>query len=237
MELQEFIQKAREQNMGDEEIRHKLITAGWDADDVNRALHRGVDGLEVPAPPPSHGHHPHQHEQQPVAQPAHHAHQPMAVVENLSPRGFEYQIFALSFLASIGALSWLFNALIYEIEDGKAFPLTTLIVTAPIALFMFLRFQRAEKVDPDIVKDPSRRKSVQFIQFVTFLWLVIHTISFVYMFVSGSYSADTSSSYSTSRYYADDGPSIFKNTLSWLITILVAGGTFTYYWVQEHKRR
>lgn len=232
MEISEYIAKSREHNISDDEIKQRLLDAGWTEQAVYEALGY-KEQLEVPVPPPTPhdniGHHPHPHT------PAgdHAPHQPLAVVENLSPRGFEFKIYAVSLLASLISIIVLVNSAIYGESGAVPFPVTVLLVTGPLTLYLFGRLRKAERADPKVYTDASRRKSVQAIQLITFLIVIIHTISFLYGFISGSYGDSSTSSYSDYSY--DSDKSALKDTLSWLVSVIISGLIFVYYWQQEHK--
>lgn len=206
---------------------------GWEAGDIAAAF--GADDLDPPPPPPRHHglerEHDHEHDH------------PIAVVENLTTRGFEYKIFLVLLLVSIIGLISLANIMLssYVSWEAAAFPVTMLIVAAPVAVFMFLRLRRAELAQPRLRKDPSRRRIIQAIQLLTFLGVIIHTIILLYMIISGNYTESTSVYTDTSMYYYGNdyevnSPNIVKDVVRWLVTVVVAGGTFLYYWRDEHRR-
>jgi len=218
-DLKEFIEKARYRHWPDEEIKNKLVNSGWDEGEVQRAL-GGEDDLVVPAP--SHQEHNSISESQ--------RHEPIAVAEIFTPRGFEYKIFSVALVVAIFALIYMADTFLYSQDDmsAAAFPLTLLLVTGPLALFMFFRLKHAEEAEPKIRKDPSRRKAIQGIQLVAFLAVLIHTIMLLYMVLSGHYTGGSSYSY-------DDDTNFVTDFLSWIVTMVVAGGTFLYYWRDEHR--
>lgn len=220
-ELQNFVSKARERQMGDEEIRQKLVTSGWPEADVTTALN-GTDDLLVPVPPSG------------SSEALKSAGHPISVVENLTPRGFEYKIFSVSLILALLAIVIIAN-LMFSGGDkwaSAAFPLTMLIVTGPIATFLFLRLHRAEQTIPALKHDASRRKVLQAIQLITFLALIGHTIVLLYLIISGQYSNSMSLNYSGSTA---SKPNLIGDIIRWLVTVVVAGGTFLYYWRDEHK--
>ena len=219
-DLETFIAKARDKHLTDDEIKQKLLSAGWAAQEVEHAL--GGDDLVVPWPPSNHGN---------GTQTG--AHAQLAVVENLSPRGFEYKIFSVSLVLALYALIAVADSFMDgSFDSWVTFPLTILIVTGPIALGFFLRLHRAEQRSAELHNDPSRRKVVQAIQLVTFLGVVIHTVIMLYLIISGHYTAG-STAYD---YYAPDKPHLVGDILRWLVTIVLAGGTFLYYWRDDHRK-
>lgn len=138
-------------------------------------------------------------------------------------------------LALFGLLA-LANVLISGTDSLQvgAFPITVLVVAAPVALFLFLRLRHAELASPALRRDPSRRKVVQAILLITFLAVIIHTIVLLYLVLSGHYTPQT-------PYYYDGfsaqpaSPSFIADLIRWLITLAVAGGVFVYYWLDEHR--
>jgi hypothetical protein len=235
-QVREFIEKARAHGLSDDEIKQKMAIAGWQVRDIADAFDQG-DLVPPPPPPPHHAlgrEHEHEHERE----------HPIAVVENLTPRGFEYKIFLVLLLVAIIGLISLANLMLssYTTWEAAAFPVTMLIVCAPAAAFMFLRLRRTELAQPRLRKDPSRRRIIQAIQLLTFLAVIVHTIILLYMLISGHYASSPEALYrdSSAYYYGDDyqseGPNLLKDIVRWLVTLVVAGGTFLYYWRDEHRR-
>lgn len=217
-ELRNFVDRARAKGWSDDTIREKLMAAGWAESEVSNVIQ---GDLVVPKPPASANQIP----SGPAA--------PMAVVENLTPRGFEYKIFSVALTVSVYALLLMANFMISGSEGGEtAFPLTLLIVTGPIAIYMFKRLKTVEARQPEIRHDPSRRKSIQAILLTSFLGVVGHTVFLIYMIISGHYSSTTPDSYGS---YSGNGPNLGADILRWLVTVIVAGSVFLYYWRDEHR--
>ncbi len=228
--IEAFIKKAREKGLDDPEIRRRLTEGGWSDSNIDA----GLDDLMVPVPPPSGGH----------QEPSFHNHlssnQPIAVVGNLSVRGFEYMVMFITLLASAFSIGMLAHTYInsvfskasdtYSYGDANpigTFAITLLIVSFPIFAYMFLRLKKAELADPALRKDPSRRKLTQFTQLITFLFGMGYIIYFIYALMT----PDRSASYGG----VDSSPSVVEQLLHTLVTLVIAGGIFVYYWREEHK--
>jgi hypothetical protein len=228
-QLTEFIQQARAKGLGDTVVRARLVAAGWPGADVDAALtgpdqRDELDGLVVPAPPAVSAQEPGAGVSATAAATGQNA--PISVVENLTARGFEYKLFSVSLVLSLAALLLIANFMISGNGDwnASAFPVTMLVVTGPIALLLFIRLHHAELMQPALKHDASRRKVLQAIQLVTFLTVVGHTIILLYLLLSGYYNS------------TDNGhPSFASGVLRWVVTLLLAGGTFWYYWRDEHR--
>ncbi len=229
-ELNEYIQKARERGIDDATIRNNLTSAGWPDADVNTAL---LGDVPVPVPPHHGGHHAQTH---PSAMPhggfvQHNPQQPIAVVQNLSVRGFEYSIMFITLLISAFSVGGLLHALVdtmfsgnetYAYSDSsggfQTIAITLLIVSFPIFAYMFIRLKKAELRDPSIRRDPSRRKWTQFTQLACFIVGLIYAVTFVYFIIEG-----------------DDETSLVKQMLHTAITLIIVGGIFAYYWREDHR--
>src|SRR5581483_1307507 len=161
-ELDSFIKKAKAKNLSDEDIKQRLLASGWGENDINAAL--ADDDLVVPLPPTANN-------------PLHKQQAPIAVVQNLSVRGFEYSIMFISLWASAFSIIWLAITYVNDLfskasgdyvygssNSGSAFMITLLLVTFPIFAYMFLRLKRIELTEPDVKSDPSRRKLTQLTQ-------------------------------------------------------------------------
>ncbi len=225
MELQEFITKARAKHLTNDAIREKLLLAGWEASAISAAL--DDDDLVAPKPPA----------QSQTTDTKPHA-EPVAVVENLSVRGFEYRILFVLIFITVASIIGIANVLLSQYQSAElAFPLTLLLVGGPLGAFLFLRLRKAEQAEPQLRRDPSRRKMIQAIELVAFLAVLIHTITLLYLLISGHYTSAGHSYYSDYSSYSDgyNQPSFFNDFLRWIITMVVAGGTFAYYWIDEHR--
>ncbi|MBC7708304.1 hypothetical protein H7Y63_03705 [Polaromonas sp.] len=230
-EIQNFVDLARSRGWADERINSQLAQAGWTTENIKTAM----DELVVPLPPADQsqllpptvaveGAVP---QTQPA--PANSPNAPISVVSNLTTRGFEYKIFSVSLTLMVFSVIFLGNVLIGGDDTSTiaALPLTVLLVTGPIALFMFRRLHRAEIANPNLRGDASRRQVVQGIQLITFLAVIIHTVVLLYLFISGHYASKPS---------YGSAPNALSDVLRWLVTLIVAGGTFFYYWHDERRK-
>lgn len=148
--------------------------------------------------------------------------EPQPVVHVLSPRGVEYVFLTIAlFTAAIGLGSVLISLVNGEYGfDILAFPVATLLVSVPIFAWLFLRLKKAELVDPQLRRDPSKRRSTQFTQIVAFLvffFTLIGFLTLLFMKMAGQYDA-----------------SAVKLVLNTLVILLISGGLLFYYWRDEH---
>ncbi len=149
---------------------------------------------------------------------------PQPVVLVLSPVGVEYIFQTITlFTGAIAAI-----AVLIAVFNGKkgltdlALPAAVLLITVPVFAFLFLRHKKLEMASPDLRFDPSKRRSTQFTQIISFtacLFTVIAFVSDIFLKVGGQF-----------------GPSIFKALLDALAILIVAGGILYYYWRDEHKQ-
>lgn len=213
-ELKNFIEQAHSRGLDDDQIKQKLVAAGWDAAEVDRALSGQADTLAVPAPPPG-------HQTAVPATPAGDPIQPISVVQNLSVKGFEYNMMFITLWLSAIAAVWIIDDFIFNASTSiNAFPLTVLLVSLPTFLIMFSRLRRAELADNSLRNDPSRRKSIQSTQRLAFIVLLVQTIGTLYAIIQHS-----------------DGVDIPKVLLSWVVSVVVFGGIFVYYWKGVQKEQ
>lgn len=235
--IDQFVEKARSKGLSDVEIKQKLSEAGWQPAQIDAA----VDDLQVPRPgndaevPPA---------PSPLVQPTQSS-EPIAVVHNLSVRGFEYSIMFIALWATafaLGSLAHTFVSNVFSkasgdyyygsVDSASSFMITLLIVCFPIFIYLFLRLKRAEINDPKLLDDPSRRRWSQLTQLVTFLVGLGYIIHFVYIIITPQ-----NNSY---NYYGTDvsssGPSIGVQFLHVLVTLVIAGSIFAYYWREDHHK-
>lgn len=225
MELKEFVQKAREHGMHDDEIRSQLLAAGWAVSDVDTAV--GAKKLEVPAPPSDYDA---KHKETAVENRAEEvddkAHKP-AKKKREKPKGLEYYVLATVLFTIAGSAVWVLDAVIYESKGAADFPLSILIVTLPIALILWFRSIRSKKSGNKSALDAAQLKFLQCMQFVAAAAVLIHVIVFVYLIVSGAYTKDAGITYYRGRYYSQESDnSIEQNAVSLLITLIFAGIVF-----------
>jgi hypothetical protein len=221
--LQAFVDKARSHGLDDKDISGKLKAAGWSEVDINGALNdlvvpRPGDDLDVPTPNTANN----DARQRPIA-----------VVHNLSVRGFEYSIMFISLIASAFSFGVILLSLIGQLFNNPdigtssdsgttSFFITLLIVVFPIFVLLFLRLKKAEISDPQVRLDPSRRKWLQFTQLVSFLVGIGFIVAFVYQLFN---------------YSSNNNPNVLQQLIDTLVVIAIAGSIFTYYWLDEHKAR
>jgi protein-S-isoprenylcysteine O-methyltransferase Ste14 len=150
---------------------------------------------------------------------------PIPVVKVLSPVGVEYVFMTLALFTVAIALT----ALLLSLVNGKtdfsvlAFPTAALLVGVPVFAALFLRLKKQEESRPELVLDPSKRRSTQFTQIVSFLVSFFTVIGFVAT-VFAKMGGQTSSN-------------IGKVALDCLCLLVVFGGLLAYYWRDEHKGR
>lgn len=148
---------------------------------------------------------------------------PQPVVQVLSPRGVEYVFLTISlFTGAIGLMSALIS-----IVNGKfafsvlAAPVALLVVALPVFAFFFLRLKSAELRDAGLALDPSKRRSTQAIQIVSFIvsfFTLIGFVSILFAVMSGGVKL-----------------SLVKVILDVLSIEAVFGGILAYYWHDEHR--
>ena len=148
---------------------------------------------------------------------------PLPIVKVLSPRGVEYVFLTITLFFAASGL----GAVLISLLNGQtsfsilAYPTAILIVSVPIFAWLFLRLKKAETMNPDLKLDPSKRRSTQFTQIVSFVvcfLTLIGVISAIFTKISGSL-----------------GSSLFKLILDALVLLVIAGGILFYYWRDEHR--
>lgn len=151
--------------------------------------------------------------------------QPMPVVKVLSVRGVEYLMMMFNLWIADAALLWIVLAL-FNGQVGfsiLAFPIAVMLVTGPIFAYLFLRLKKAELLDPSLRFDPSKRRTTQLTQLFTFLVCIANVIGFIYVVLN--------------KMGGGGGMSIGKAFLNMLAVLIVIGGVFAYYWIDEHRVR
>lgn len=211
--ITDYILNARKAGASDEKIKSELTASGWPPAEIDRLLTN--DGLP-PAPTYVEAHNL-------VPQAAATA-QPISVVENLSTRGLEYNIMFLALTIAALALGSILQIAVTQAfsadSDWSGFYTyagSALIVSAPIFIILFWRLKTAELRDPKIRLDSSRKKGVQSMLVISFLVGVGNIIGYVFGILNGD-------------------SQISENTAHLLVTLLIAGGIFTYYWIDEHRK-
>ncbi|MDB5178491.1 MAG: hypothetical protein JWN01_434 [Patescibacteria group bacterium] len=223
--LHSYIESARRKGHKDERIKADMVEAGWDPGMVEVALSGGGE-LQVPPPPPAYA-------------PAVPARQPQAVVQNFTTRGLEYIIMFIALAVSALSLGSVLHSNVNTLLGGDtsidnyfaSYAIAALVVGLPVFAGLFLRLQRAEHRDASLHNDPSRKHAVQLTLVITFLVGLGNIIFFVYSLMSGSNNATDFNILGSS---AATGP--LGNFIHLLITLVIAGGIFAYYWHDEHRR-
>ena len=217
-QLQTYISFARSKQLSDKDIHDNLVSAGWDAAQVAAALLGDVNTL-MPPPPPG---------QAPVTA---YGGAPIAVVQRRSTRGFEYVIMFLALAITAASFGQIVHNLInaalgldggFGAEAGAA-ATAGLIVGLPIFSLLFLRLKKAEHRDPSIRTDSSRHGAVQFALIVSFIWGIGKLLVYIYALLNGS-----------AGYGEAANP--LAELLHALVTVVIAGGIFAYYWIDEHRK-
>ncbi len=150
--------------------------------------------------------------------------QPMPVVKVLSVRGVEYGLMTFTLWFGAASLAWILLALIDGDNAGfdmLAFPISLLLVSLPVFAFFFLRLKRAEVANPVLRLEPSKRRFSQLTQFFTFLICLFNIVGFVYQLVAAAGGQEIES--------------FGKTVLQLLVVLVIAGGLFAYYWMDEHR--
>lgn len=219
--ITDFVVTARNKGLNDEEIRKRLLHAGWTAHEVYVATEQDPE-LVPPAPSGNktedHGKERHK--------------ESMNVMSGgFSGSGFEYLIYFLALgivaLASASMMHSIINVVIDTAkfsfyQDVIPFSTAALVVVAPIYLWLMLRLRKKETQTPEILADPSRRRAVQFLLFVTFVIGLIKLIAYVFNIINiaGGAPGDTN---------------LVAETLHAIVTIGVAGGIFWKYFQEQSK--
>lgn len=106
-------------------------------------------------------------------------------------------------------------------DFASPFYVSALIVSLPIFAFLFLRNKKAELKDPAIFHDPSWRHAAHLTMALAFIVGIGHIIFYVYTLLGGGGS------------YGSGG---LENLAHMLVTLVIAGGIFWYYWVEDHHK-
>ncbi|MBI2592416.1 hypothetical protein HYW36_02990 [Candidatus Saccharibacteria bacterium] len=151
--------------------------------------------------------------------------EPVAVIRVLSVRGVEYAMMTIALWFAATGLVWV---VLNVVNDSANFnflvvPLSVLITSVPIFTLLFIRLKRAELANPSLRLEPSKRRLSQLTQILAFLACLINITVFVYSVLQ--------------KINGTTGYSIGKSILSLLVVLVVAGGTLTYYWFDEHRIR
>lgn len=202
--LESYIQAAREKNKSDESIKQTLVAAGWDEQQVNKAL--GIKDDDLPPPPPPNG----------------------KVTKEIPHvgmwTGFLYILFFISLYVLATAIGILFhNWVDADIPDVANLSMTrytddnalvrgaiaAVVVSYPIFLTLALILKKQLAKQP-LVRNLRSRKILIYITLIgTFLIMLGHVIATIYGFLGGTLTA---------------------NSVGHLgVTFLIAGAIFAYF--------
>jgi hypothetical protein len=147
---------------------------------------------------------------------------PMPVVKVLSPMGVEYAFLTLTLLIGAGALISVLMVLVNGVSfSALSFGVSTLLVTLPLFAWLFLRLKKMELQNPELRLDPSKRRSTQTVQIISFLVSLFTLIAWVYTIMAS--------------FGGDNVVSVGKITLNVLCILVVSVGILAYYWHDEHR--
>lgn len=201
-----FLKQAKERGLTNQQIIDTLVKNGWSTADAQNAV--AVNDFHVPAPP--------KHSAQMVQSNATKTSDAGMTISSNGLR-FEYRMMFLSMWIAALAIIWIFNVFLFSNDSTLiTFPLTALLVTAPIFMILFFRVRAQEKKEPIILKDKERRNTIQSTLSLSFFILVVHTIIALYQLLSGS-------------------DSVSSQLLSLLGTYITFGGIFIYFWKDTHQ--
>lgn len=229
-QLLQYIKFARDKHMTTDDIRANLVAAGWDVEQVEAALHAPDKMMLVPPPPPAPAGSLSGQGEAVIG----HGASPIAVVQQRTTKGLEYTIMFIA----LGVAAVSFGEVLHNTvdtvfgnqgsQDAVSLAASALIVAFPIFALLFLRLKKAEKRDPAIRSDASRRHAVQLTLIVSFAWGLFRLVTYIYSLLNSG--SDLASS------LGSDNSSPVANILHTLITLVIAGTIFAYYWVDEHRK-
>jgi len=98
--------------------------------------------------------------------------------------------------------------------------LVILIIFLPIFTALILRTKKFEEKDTSIRLDSSRKHSIQLTMLVSFVVGLGWTVDFVYSLLFGTSDSQTK----------------LQSILYFLVTIVISGSIFAYYWIDDHKK-
>jgi Domain of unknown function (DUF5671) len=219
-DLYDYIKLARSEHATDEQIQGLLTTAGWSEAQVSEAM---TARPFLPAAPIPGG-----KTTNAAGLAGSGSAQPIAVVSNWTTRGLEYMIMFIALGVAATSLGWVLHNFVDSglgltgtmFEEGVSFASASLVVTLPIFAVLFLRLKKGELRDPSLRQDSSRKRMTQLTLLITFLIGLTHIVGYIYSLLNPS--------------TANISP--LGSLAHMLITVLIAGGIFTYYWMDEHRR-
>ncbi len=150
---------------------------------------------------------------------------PIPVVKVLSPLGVEYVFMTFSLFVTATSIVGVLLSFVNGGTDFStlAFPTATLVVALPVFAIIFLHLKRLELQTPSLRLDPSKRRSTQVTQIVSFLVSFFTLIGFAYAVMASVGGLTT--------------VSVGKAALDALSVLAVSLGVLAYYWRDEHKVR
>ena len=221
-QINTYIKNKREAGVSDQEIRTNLISAGWQPEMVDSALSGKIN--DAPPPPP------------PAPSQTAPASPPVAVVQTFTTRGLEYVIMFISLWVTATSIAFLLHNIVNtafgnvdDYLDTAPIATASLIVALPIFTVLFIRLKKAEKENPEIMNDPSRKRAVQLTLVVTFIVGLWNIIWYLYSFLNAGNAVDTYAGSATSLNPVGD-------LIHTLISVGIAGSIFAYYWREEHRK-
>jgi|GEM_PF-2690611 len=148
---------------------------------------------------------------------------PVPVVKVLSPVGVEYVFLTICLLVGAVSLASVALMLVNGQTDfvSLSFPSALLAVLVPIFAIIFLHLKRLELRSPELKLDPSKRRSTQFTQILSFIVVVSSLVGFVAAVFA--------------KLGGEDSVEIGKAALDALVLLVIFGGLLFYYWHDEHK--
>jgi hypothetical protein len=165
---------------------------------------------------------------------------PGAVVATYSTRGLEYFIMLISLGIAASSVASLLHSSLDQLYGSTnqlygttlvSLSSAALVVTLPIFAFLFLRLKKAELENPMFKSDPSRKRAIQIMLVLTFLVGICNVISYLFAIFNGGKEDTAYSLVATGQ-----GTGVVGNALHMLITLVIAGSIFAYYWYDEHRR-
>ena len=225
-QLLQYISFARERKAADADIRANLIAAGWNEAQVDAALQADDTAMMMPPPPPGIT------SIQNLPSGYQNA-RPIAVIQQRTTKGLEYTIMFLALGITAVSLGQLLHSLVdssfgASSSNGlSSYASSAILVALPIFALLFLRLKKAEYSDPTIRVDSSRRHAIQLTLIISFIWGIYRLTTYVYSLLNGGGGGS---------YLGSDNTSGVANLLHTLITLIIAGGIFAYYWIDEHRK-
>ncbi len=120
--------------------------------------------------------------------------------------------------------------------DAFSISSASLIVSLPIFALLFLRIKRAEHRNPVLSQDISRHRLVQLTLVVSFLVGLSKLITYFYGLLNHTSSDGGFNIFSFFGAGDTSTTSGWGNFLHMVVTMAIAGGIFTYFWIDHHRR-